>query len=160
MAPMTFRAFELEALERGFDEVLERKWEPRAIQGAHIHPFAVEALVALGEMWLTVNDVVRQLRPAMHLLLRRTSRTQSDTALKVRFVGRCGATRQRHLQNEPSDLGQAGRCEQSYVDAPCPQMRSAHHARSSYHGRRPWRCGLRGSSAAGSQTSPLIVEKR
>jgi hypothetical protein len=63
MALTTFRASEGEALARGFDEVLERKWEPRAVQGAHTHPFAVEALVVQGEIWLTANDVHRQLRP-------------------------------------------------------------------------------------------------
>ena len=63
MAQLTFSAFEIEALARGFDEVLERKWAPHAVQGSHTHPFAVDALVVQGEMWLTVDDVVRQLGP-------------------------------------------------------------------------------------------------
>ena len=62
MAQLTFSAFEIEALARGFDEVLERKWAPHAVQGSHTHPFAVDALVVQGEMWLTVDDVVRHLR--------------------------------------------------------------------------------------------------
>ena len=62
MAHITFQTFEAEASARGFDEVLERKWTPHAVQGAHTHPFAADALVVQGEMWLSVDDVVRHLR--------------------------------------------------------------------------------------------------
>ena len=62
MTPMTFQAFEAAALARGFDEVLERKWQPHAVLDAHAHPFDADALVVQGEMWLTVNDVARHLR--------------------------------------------------------------------------------------------------
>ena len=63
MAHITFQAFEAAALARGFDEVLERKWAPHAILGAHTHPFDADALVVQGEMWLTVGEVIRHLRP-------------------------------------------------------------------------------------------------
>ena len=62
MANITFQAFEAGALARGFDEVLERKWAPDAVLGAHKHPFDADALVVQGEMWLTVDDLVRHLR--------------------------------------------------------------------------------------------------
>ena len=62
MAHITFQAFEAGALARGFDEVLERKWAPDAVLGAHTHPFDADALVVQGEMWLTVDDLVRHLR--------------------------------------------------------------------------------------------------
>ena len=63
MTPMTYQSFEASALARGFDEVLERKWAPQALVGAHAHPFDADALVVQGEMWLTVNDVARHLCP-------------------------------------------------------------------------------------------------
>ena len=62
MAKITFEAFKAEALARGFHEVLERKWAPSAVAAAHTHPFDADALVVQGEMWLTVDDVVRHLR--------------------------------------------------------------------------------------------------
>ena len=62
MAHVTFEAFEAAALARGFDEVLERQWEPRAIVGEHTHPFDADALGVQGEMWLTVGEVTRHLR--------------------------------------------------------------------------------------------------
>ena len=61
MTPKTFQTFETSALARGFDEVIERKWAPQALVGAHAHPFDADALVVQGEMWLTVNDVARHL---------------------------------------------------------------------------------------------------
>ena len=63
MTDMTFQNFEAAALARGFDEVLERKWAPNALVGAHAHAFDVDALVVQGELRLTVNEVTRQLRP-------------------------------------------------------------------------------------------------
>ena len=61
MAHITFQAFEAAALARGFDEVLERKWAPLAVVGAHAHPFDADALVVQGEMWLSVGEVIRHL---------------------------------------------------------------------------------------------------
>ena len=63
MAHITFQTFETKALARGFEEALERKWGPHAIQSTHTHPFDAEALVVQGEMWLTVGEVTRHLRP-------------------------------------------------------------------------------------------------
>ena len=62
MAHITFQAFEAEALKRNFHEVVERKWAPEAAAAAHTHPFDADALVVQGEMWLTVDDVVRHIR--------------------------------------------------------------------------------------------------
>lgn len=62
-ADVTFKQFESEKLARGFDEVLERKWDPESVVDDHGHPFAVEALVVQGEMWLRVGDDTRHLRP-------------------------------------------------------------------------------------------------
>lgn len=63
MTDMTYQAFEAAALARGFDEVLERQWAPHAVVGVHAHPFDADALLVQGEMWLTVDDVARHLRP-------------------------------------------------------------------------------------------------
>jgi mannose-6-phosphate isomerase-like protein (cupin superfamily) len=62
MSQITFQAFEAGALARGSDEILERKWAPDSVQGAHTHPFNAEALVVQGEMWLTVDGLVQHLR--------------------------------------------------------------------------------------------------
>lgn len=56
-----FADFRAAALARGFQEVLERRWEPGTITGEHSHPFDADALVVQGEMWLTVNGVTEHL---------------------------------------------------------------------------------------------------
>jgi hypothetical protein len=53
--PLTFETFRESALARGFDEVMERHWEPEQIVDQHQHPFDAKALVVRGEMWLTVG---------------------------------------------------------------------------------------------------------
>jgi quercetin dioxygenase-like cupin family protein len=55
MNQVSFEAFEKEAHAQGFDEVVERKWAPSTVVESHTHPFAVRALVVLGEMWLDVD---------------------------------------------------------------------------------------------------------
>ncbi len=60
-APPTFAEFERQARARGFAEVVERRWEPGQVLDSHEHPFAAEALVVEGEMWLTVGDETRHL---------------------------------------------------------------------------------------------------
>jgi quercetin dioxygenase-like cupin family protein len=59
----TFETFAAEARAKGADEVVERKWAPSLVLESHKHPFSVKALVVQGEMWLTVGDDVRHLRP-------------------------------------------------------------------------------------------------
>jgi quercetin dioxygenase-like cupin family protein len=49
-----FTQFKAQALQEGFDEVLEREWAPDTVLDTHTHPFSVKALVVRGEMWLTV----------------------------------------------------------------------------------------------------------
>lgn len=63
MSEQTLSEFESEARERGFDEVVERRWQPLQETGTHSHPFSVEALVVAGEMWLSVGEATRHLRP-------------------------------------------------------------------------------------------------
>jgi len=46
----------------GFPEVLERRWQPNQVVETHTLPFAVQALMVEGEMWLTVGDDTRHLR--------------------------------------------------------------------------------------------------
>jgi len=67
----TFEAFAAEARAIGFDEVVERKWAPSLVLESHKHPFSVKALVVQGEMWLTVGDDVRHLRPGDEFTLDR-----------------------------------------------------------------------------------------
>jgi quercetin dioxygenase-like cupin family protein len=63
MTQPSFETFKAAALAQGFDEVTEREWPPGLVLDHHTHPFAVRALVVKGEMWLTVGDDVRHLRP-------------------------------------------------------------------------------------------------
>lgn len=61
MNTVTFSEFEADARAQGFDEVIERHWEPGQVLDSHVHPFAVTALVVRGEMWLTVGEQTREL---------------------------------------------------------------------------------------------------
>jgi quercetin dioxygenase-like cupin family protein len=63
MAQPTFESFKRDAQAQGFDEVVERSWPPSTVLATHTHPFAVKGVVVQGEMWLTVADDVRHLRP-------------------------------------------------------------------------------------------------
>lgn len=67
----TFDAFQTLALSEGFDEVLERQWEPHTVLDTHTHPFGVKALVTQGEMWLTTGDITQHLRPGDRFALDR-----------------------------------------------------------------------------------------
>lgn len=58
-----FQTFEANARAQGFDEVLERQWAPGTALATHTHPFAVQALVVQGEMWLTIDGEIRHLHP-------------------------------------------------------------------------------------------------
>lgn len=64
MNAIAFEQFEVEARTHGFDEVLERSWEPNTTLAQHAHPFAVSARVVRvvrGEIWLTVGAKTRHL---------------------------------------------------------------------------------------------------
>jgi hypothetical protein len=63
MNTASFSDFEAEARRHGFDEVIERHWDPKVALDTHTHPFAVRALLVRGDMWLTVGDSTRHLRP-------------------------------------------------------------------------------------------------
>jgi mannose-6-phosphate isomerase-like protein (cupin superfamily) len=58
----SFSEFENDARGRGFDEVLERRWDADSVIPTHSHPFDASALVVQGEMWLTVGDQTQHLR--------------------------------------------------------------------------------------------------
>ncbi len=63
MSLPTFETFAAEARERGYPEVLERVWPAGQVVDDHGHPFAVQALVVQGEMWLTARGQTRHLQP-------------------------------------------------------------------------------------------------
>ena len=64
MMGQTFSEFEADALAQGYDEVLERRWEPLTVLETHVHSFDVLAIVVQGQMWLTVGDDIRRLSVA------------------------------------------------------------------------------------------------
>ena len=68
---MTFEAFQQQALAEGFDEVLERTWEPNTVLDTHTHPFAVKARVVAGQMWLSMGTQKRYLTPGDEFSLAR-----------------------------------------------------------------------------------------
>jgi quercetin dioxygenase-like cupin family protein len=57
----SFDEFKAHWLSAGYDEAVERTWMPGTVLDVHTHPFAVEALVVAGQLWLTVGGEVRQL---------------------------------------------------------------------------------------------------
>ena len=59
----TFDEFRAQVLSRGCDEVLERQWAPGTVLQEHTHPFAADALVVQGEMWLSHDGSERRLGP-------------------------------------------------------------------------------------------------
>lgn len=63
MKPATFDAFEQASRSAGYDEILERVWEPNKVIPTHTHPFDVTAVITQGDMLLTVGDLKRHLRP-------------------------------------------------------------------------------------------------
>ncbi len=55
MIDKTFEAFQSRKLDEGYDQVLQRVWEPNVSNEPHAHPFDTDAVVAKGEFWLTIN---------------------------------------------------------------------------------------------------------
>ena len=66
-----FSEFESAARTAGFDEVLERHWAPLTVLGTHVHPFAAQAQVVAGKLWLTQGDGIRHLRAGDRFALQR-----------------------------------------------------------------------------------------
>ena len=56
MTAFTFDSFSASVRAQGFDEVLERRWQPGTVLDTHTHAFAVKALVVQGEMWLNCGE--------------------------------------------------------------------------------------------------------
>jgi hypothetical protein len=48
-----YAKFEQAALAQGYDEVPVREWAPPQVVPTYTHPFAANAVVVAGEMWLT-----------------------------------------------------------------------------------------------------------
>jgi hypothetical protein len=87
MSQLTFETFAAAAKARGFDEVLERKWQPGLVLDTHKHPFAVKALVVQGEMWLVVGNDESICCPAMRSRWSAMSRTSSAMARRALPTG-------------------------------------------------------------------------
>lgn len=61
MNRLDFEDFRAQAVNEGFDEVIERRWPALTVLDTHTHPFALQALVVDGEMWLSVGPETRHL---------------------------------------------------------------------------------------------------
>ena len=57
-----FEDFRDEKLEQGYQEVLERRWEPDTENKMPHHEFTVDAIVIEGEFWLTVEGKTQHLQ--------------------------------------------------------------------------------------------------
>ena len=66
-----FAEFQALARAQGYDEVLERIWNPLQVVPTHSHPFAVSAQMVAGEMWLTCGEHTRHLLPGDRFELER-----------------------------------------------------------------------------------------
>jgi quercetin dioxygenase-like cupin family protein len=55
--------FKQQALSEGYQEVVERNWEPNTVAATHTHPFAARGLVTQGEMWLSCDGHTQHLLP-------------------------------------------------------------------------------------------------
>lgn len=53
MNAMTWSAFQTQASDQGYTEVIEKVWDAGLRLDTHSHPFDVWARVADGEMWLS-----------------------------------------------------------------------------------------------------------
>jgi hypothetical protein len=63
MQTFDFEQYQSDAKSRGFDEVAPRDWPANTTSPIHTHPFSVEGLVVKGEMWLTVDEETKHLKP-------------------------------------------------------------------------------------------------
>lgn len=62
MSSPTYAEFEAAARAQGFNEVLERIWNPGLELPTHSHTFAVSALVTQGDVWLSCGEQTRHLQ--------------------------------------------------------------------------------------------------
>jgi hypothetical protein len=61
-APMnTLNEFEAHAKSIGYAQVLVKEWQPNLQLETHAHPFAVQAQVVAGELWLTAQGATQHL---------------------------------------------------------------------------------------------------
>ena len=63
LSTVSFEAFRADALAKGFDEVVERRWAADVVNTPHTHPFGVQAVVMQGEMWLHLETTTLHLLP-------------------------------------------------------------------------------------------------
>jgi hypothetical protein len=63
MSNLSLADFEASARADGYDEFLERQWQPGMVLDTHSHPFDARAVVTQGEMWLTQQGTTRHLTP-------------------------------------------------------------------------------------------------
>lgn len=63
MSSVPLADFEASARADGYDEFLERQWQPNMVLDMHSHPFDARAVVTQGEMWLTQQGTTRHLNP-------------------------------------------------------------------------------------------------
>ena len=56
-----FEQFGEQARQLGYDQTLVRNWDPNTIVDSHTHPFAVQALVVSGKLWLTIGETCHEL---------------------------------------------------------------------------------------------------
>lgn len=59
---VTFDQFEKQALADGYNEVIERVWQPNEKLEPHTHPYGVHVMVVKGEMWMTCRGETKHVK--------------------------------------------------------------------------------------------------
>jgi len=62
MQELNLDAFTEASLQKGYDGVSIREWAANSTSELHTHEFAVHAVIAQGEMWLTRDDDTQHLK--------------------------------------------------------------------------------------------------
>ena len=62
MLPYSLEEFTKKTTDDGYEGVAVREWAPNTISHTHTHEFAVHAVIASGEMWLTRGDQTEHLQ--------------------------------------------------------------------------------------------------
>src|SRR5262249_48984956 len=60
MKGMDIEAFRRELAAEGYDEVVERRWDPGAVAPVHRHPFTAKAIVTAGRMTITCGGATQE----------------------------------------------------------------------------------------------------
>jgi quercetin dioxygenase-like cupin family protein len=62
MTNLNLEEFKKASAEKGYDNLIIREWEANSVSELHTHEFAVHAVIAQGEMWMTKDGKTEHLQ--------------------------------------------------------------------------------------------------